>query len=94
LGYEVDGVPRKRKADLTILFATPLINRVNTSLTCHGTIYQAPSGAFVFASGTMQWSWGLDDFNVEQGLRSSRLNPTAEAITWNLLKAAGIGTNR
>src|SRR5207247_289001 len=24
------------------------------------TLYRAPSGALVFGSGTVQWSWGLD----------------------------------
>ena len=90
LGYEVDVIPRKQKRKVTTLFATPVITRMNTSLVCHGTMYQAPSGAFVFASGTMQWSWGLDDYNVDQGLRSSRLHRAVEVMTWNMLKAAGI----
>ena len=29
------------------------------------SIYQAPSGAWVFATGTMGWGWGLDDFYPE-----------------------------
>src|SRR5262245_56254587 len=29
--------------------------------THHLTFYKAPSGAKVFGSGTVQWSWGLDD---------------------------------
>ena len=31
----------------------------------NSSIYQAQSGAWVFASGTMVWSWGLDDFYPE-----------------------------
>jgi len=31
------------------------------------TIYQAPSGAWVFASGTMAWGWALDDWYPEGG---------------------------
>ena len=26
------------------------------------TIYQFPSGAWVFNAGTVQWSWALDDY--------------------------------
>ena len=81
LGYEVDGIPRRQKLNPTILFKTPVVDRMNNTLICLGTIYDSPSGAFVFASGTMQWSWGLDDYNVAQGLRSSRLNPAVEVIT-------------
>ena len=28
------------------------------------TIYTAASGALVFAAGSIQWSWGLDDYNA------------------------------
>ena len=27
------------------------------------TLYKVPSGALVFGAGTVQWSWGLDDFH-------------------------------
>ena len=31
-----------------------------TPVTHHMTLHRAPSGALVFSSGTIQWSWGLD----------------------------------
>ena len=31
-----------------------------TPVTHHMTLYRASSGALVFSSGTVQWSWGLD----------------------------------
>ena len=36
-------------------------NNVGTSHS-NSTIYTAPSGAMVFASGTIEWSWGLDNW--------------------------------
>jgi hypothetical protein len=48
------------------------------------TFYTTDSGATVFATGSMQWSWGLDDYNVPQ-LRPSVLNTDAQAITRNIL---------
>lgn len=48
------------------------------------TVYTADSGATVFATGTMQWSWGLDDYNAPQ-LRPSVISPDAQAITRNIL---------
>ena len=36
----------------------------NQPSTHNMTIYRAPSGALVFGSGTVQWSWGLDDTNA------------------------------
>ena len=72
------------------MFETPLIDRRSRGILCHGTVYTAKSGAHVFGAGTMQWSWGLDDYGAEKKLRPSRLNSVAEKITWNFFKAAGI----
>ncbi|WP_411032160.1 N,N-dimethylformamidase beta subunit family domain-containing protein [Spongiimicrobium sp. 3-5] len=54
----------------------------------HMTLYKADSGAQVFATGSMQWSWGLDDFNVPM-LRKSRQSKQVEIITENVLRAFG-----
>lgn len=48
------------------------------------TVYTAKSGATVFATGSMQWNWGLDDYNAPQ-LRPSVLNADAQTITRNIL---------
>lgn len=52
--------------------------------TAHMTMYEAPSGALVFATGSMQWSWGLDDYNAPD-LRPSVLSADAQRITRNIL---------
>lgn len=96
LGYEVDGIrsPSLNIGNSTVpvkpLFETPVVNRLKKTLLCHGVIYTAPSGANVFSPGTMMWSWGLDDFNVRQKLRTSRLNSVVEIMTKNILRAAGV----
>ena len=86
LGYEVDCAQGGGPADLQILAESPW-----TSLTdpghrglSHMSIYTAASGALVFAAGTIQWSWGLDDYNVPS-LRTSRLSSAALQCTRNLL---------
>lgn len=48
----------------------------------------AGSGAGVFSTGTIQWSWGLDDYNAP-ALRTSRLSPAAATITRNVLGGFG-----
>ncbi|MFQ4143010.1 N,N-dimethylformamidase beta subunit family domain-containing protein [Chlorogloeopsis sp. ULAP02] len=48
------------------------------------TVYTTNSGATVFATGSIQWSWGLDDYNVPK-LRPSVLNNDAQVITGNVL---------
>ena len=97
LGYEVDSMrshTTKNNNIITPVFETPLKNihimRKEPILLCHGTIYSVDSGAHVFGAGTMQWSWALDDYGVQEGLRLSRLNRVIEKVTWNLFKAAGI----
>ena len=60
----------------------------NKSLSTKGssnmTLYVSESGAKVFSTGSMQWSWGLDDYNSPR-LRTSRKNKNAEIITRNVL---------
>jgi hypothetical protein len=48
------------------------------------TVYTADSGATVFATGSMQWNFGLDDYNYPN-LRPSFVNPAAQQITRNVL---------
>jgi hypothetical protein len=58
--------------------------------------YRAPSGALVFASGTMQWSWGLgphflnqpEDTYTEAPVESS--DPRIQQATYNILSEMGV----
>ena len=59
------------------------MSRDNESGFSDMTIYTTPNGTIVFATGSIQWSWGLDDFNGEA--RGSRLNAQAQQITRNVL---------
>ena len=47
------------------------------------TIYTAASGALVFATGTIEWSLGLDDFPPSQGIV-----PAMQQVTANFLSRA------
>jgi hypothetical protein len=55
------------------------------------TVYQAASGAIVFATGTVQWAWGLSSCGTAYPTRSG---PTlsAQRITRNVLDAMISGT--
>lgn len=56
----------------------------------NATIYTAPSGATVFAAGTMQWSWGLDDWGdfKFRGVRTP-VDERVKRITRNILDRLG-----
>ena len=57
------------------------------------TIYNANNGSLIFATGSMQWSWGLDNYNVPN-LRNDFTSKSAEIITRNLLKNFGASQNK
>jgi hypothetical protein len=90
LGYEVDGLLQNAPNGLRVLAASPAKNlkEPGRTVVSNMTAYIAPSGAQVFATGSIQWSWGLDDFNAPR-LRTSRLSPAAAQITRNVLERFG-----
>ena len=83
LGYEADRVFGNAPPGTTILAESPYRFEGQPHL-AHMTSYNLPNGAIVFAAGTIQWSWGLDDFNVPK-LRKSSFNPNVQQITRNVL---------
>jgi hypothetical protein len=87
LGYEVDSVHAHAPATMQILAASPwqALNNPELRGVAHMTCCTAASGATVFAAGSIQWVWGLDDFNVP-ALRASRLNLGAQRMTGNVLR--------
>ena len=89
LGYEVDEAFGDAPPNQVLLSATPLSSTFWTPPARGGqanmSIYSAPSGAMVFATGSIWWSWGLDDDYFSPALRTSRLNVIAQQITRNVL---------
>lgn len=83
LGYEVDRMFHHAPANTIRIAHSPYKYNGGTRYS-DMTIYTTKSGATVFATGSMQWSWGLDDFNAPQ-LRPSVLSADAQAMTRNVL---------
>jgi hypothetical protein len=92
LGYEVDSVQGHGPAGLQVLASSPWVSLTdpNQRGTAHMVLSTHASGAMVFATGSMQWAWGLDDFNAP-GLRPSCLSPAAQQITRNVLRSFVMG---
>lgn len=79
VGYEVDTVdnslPMPPHTDLTILSASPFETKRGTTVISNAVIFQAPSGAWVFSSGTMSWSNALNDrLNIDSRLQQTTAN--------------------
>jgi hypothetical protein len=51
------------------------------------TRYTAPNGAIVFASGSLQFAWGLDDFSDHPGETRNTVDPRLQAFMKNVLDA-------
>jgi hypothetical protein len=83
LGYEVDRMFGNAPKNIVRVAHSPYPHGGVTRY-ADMTIYTADSGAKVFATGSMQWSWGLDDYNAPQ-LRPPVLNAGAQQITRNVL---------
>jgi hypothetical protein len=84
VGYEMDGstasapLPNSIGSTYTILGASPFTDSGSgASLVSNATIYQAPSGAWVFGAGTTSWAWGLD--------LDGTADPRIQGMTANLL---------
>ncbi|WP_447986144.1 N,N-dimethylformamidase beta subunit family domain-containing protein [Nitrospira sp. Nam74] len=83
LGYEVDRVFGSGPGSVTVVAHSPYTIGEQPHYS-DLVFYEWPSGATVFATGSIQWSWGLDDFNVPL-LRTSRLHAGAQQMTRNVL---------
>jgi hypothetical protein len=86
LGYEVDSLFDCSPNNLIFLANSPWtkLNDHEQGGVAHVTFYTTDKGASVFAAGSIQWSWGLDDFNAPQ-LRAKLANPAVKQITGNVL---------
>ncbi|ULA61021.1 MAG: hypothetical protein LZF60_280057 [Nitrospira sp.] len=92
LGYEIDQVFADGPPGLTVL-AHSSYQKDGQMIYGDMTLYEAPSGASVFAAGTIQWSWGLDDYHAPT-LRTARSSLAAKAITGNVLRLLASSPSR
>src|SRR5215472_6930307 len=91
VGYEADHlfgsypVPNSVIGTYTLLSNSPFIsaspNPSFKSDYANSSVYQAPSGAWVFASGTISWTWALDSYG-----QNSAVDPRIQRTTANILE--------
>src|SRR5207302_457515 len=84
VGYEMDSsmssapLPTSVAGTYQVLSRSPFVDSFSgTTGIANSSIYQAPSGAWVFGAGTTSWSWGLDLDGV--------VDPRIQRMTANLL---------
>jgi hypothetical protein len=95
VGYEADSLmsnqpPPKRNypppntTNQTLLSASPYADS-SGSYTANSSIYQAPSGAWVFGAGTLSFAWALED--APGVLRQFKVDARVQKMTTNILNA-------
>jgi len=90
LGYEVDRSTSSAPPTTIVLTHSPFTARDGSVSESNMTIYSTAARGFVFATGTMYWAFGLDDYNLS--LRPfAPVSAAAQQITRNVLEHA---TNR
>src|SRR5438034_4619349 len=86
VGYEADRrfgqypLPNAVNGTYTLLLSSPFPSNASTSDFSNSSIYQAPSGAWVFASGTIGWSYALDNYSL-----ANAVDPRIQQTTANIL---------
>src|SRR3954469_16323092 len=86
LGYEVDAMSGAGPRAIVRLAPSPFVDAGARGAIRYAdmTMYQAESGAWVFAAGSMQWSWGLGAYNAPVW-HTARASAAAQTITRNVL---------
>jgi hypothetical protein len=88
LGYEADALfstyPPPSSTNQTLLSQSPFTDVNGKAGYANSSIYQAPSGAWVFAVGTLSWAWALDDV---PGLNHNLVDARIQQTTANALNA-------
>jgi hypothetical protein len=81
VGYEYDHVVNNgyTPPGLIILATSPVTSVYGTADVANTTVYTTPSGAIVFAAGTIQWDYGLDSWGA------GHADPRIQQITANVL---------
>jgi hypothetical protein len=89
LGYEVDAIPDDLPFQVQRLAHSPFYifdwrTQTYNQNFSDMVLHRVASGAFVFATGSMQWAWGLDNFGAPD-IRLDLINPDVQQMTRNLL---------
>lgn len=87
LGYEADRVFGIGPANTVILAHSPVVSEAGAGFS-DMAIYQHSSGANVFATGSIQWAWGLDDYYAYWS-HTYLVSAAAQQITRNVLARFG-----
>jgi hypothetical protein len=92
LGYEVDAISPSSPANVKIIATSPFVCTSDTpeclkgqTLNSNMTYYETPIGSVVFATGSMNWNWGVNSFGPD--VTAARYLPSVEILTRNVINS-------
>jgi ABC-type branched-subunit amino acid transport system permease subunit len=68
-----------------VLAESPVVGYNGRPSVAHSTYYR--QGGMVFAAGTIDWAWALDDLRQRWSGTPSRVDPRLQRVTANVLRA-------
>jgi hypothetical protein len=87
VGYEYDLALNNGHSPpgLVVLAESPVVGYNGRPSVSHSTYYR--QGGMVFAAGTIDWAWALDDLRQRWSDAPSRVDPRIQRVTANVLRA-------
>ncbi len=82
VGYETDRTTDATPPGATTLSRSPVVDVMGAQDVQEGAVRDLPNGTFVFAAGTIQWSWGLS--------RPGVVDARVQRVTENVFRRAGV----
>ena len=92
LGYEADGVSQYAPTGIEVIARSPFTGSTEETELSDMVVYTVPTGAVVFATGSMYWCHGLENHPVAQQVTRNVLDrfeavvPIAQPVVWTNLK--------
>jgi hypothetical protein len=99
VGYEGDRafstfpMPDAVTGTYTLLSRSPLTTTAGSADYANSSVYQARSGAWVFAAGSIDWSWGLDKYG-NHGVADARIQRTTANILRRFSRRSSVPAER
>jgi len=93
VGYEADLYDSTYPSPIAVSGTYTLLSKSPWGTGAHqysnSSVYQAPSGAWVFATGTMDWNWALSTYGHGYNVVDSRIQQTTANVLNKFVASAG-----
>jgi hypothetical protein len=92
VGYETDAIAKSSPVNVNVVAHSEFMvphKKTQIRKTADAVTYVADSGATVFAAGSLQWSWGLDQPGERLPFHPNRSSEAVMQVTRNVIEHSG-----